>query len=317
LARFGLRQSLNQVDVTSLLDWVEQGNTLMICGTANAQLLGKLGVVITHDKDSGDTIFKAAPGAVGGYTSRVDRIGLESASTVYGRKGVPLWSIGSKAGALAVRHGAGRVLVIADPSVFTHRGLLREDNALFLYNVAALDAEGGEVYFEEYHHGIRSGSGYWNYLRYHDQHWGFLHLVLVAVVAMWAVARRLGPATPLVTTGRTDGVDYATSVARIYEKADAGPLVAGIYALNFLDSLTTHLRLRRSAESSEIIGAWRLRYGDQSAQKLRQWLDDAQSMITGEGITTASTLSAARRFDAFLDQTLPRTKARLAAAALA
>ena len=126
-----------------------------------------------------------------------------------------------------VRHGKGRVLVAPDASILTHRGLLREDNVIFLYNVAALDAEDGRVYFDEYHHGIRSGGGYWNYLRYHSQHWVLLHLLLVAGLALWAVGRRLGPAAPMPDTKRADGVDYASSVARIYEKADARPLVSG------------------------------------------------------------------------------------------
>src|SRR5439155_750646 len=81
-------------------------------------------------------------------------------AAVAGRGAVPLWWLGGQPAAVLVRHGRGRVLVVPDPSLLTHRGLLREDNVIFLYNVAALDAEDGRVYFDEYHHGIRSGGGY-------------------------------------------------------------------------------------------------------------------------------------------------------------
>src|SRR5207247_2747673 len=165
----------------------------------------------------------------------------------------PLWWLGSQPAAVAVRHGAGRVLFVPDPSLLTHRGLLREDNALFFYNVAALDAEEGRVYFDEYHHGIRAGGGYWNYLRYHNQHWIVVQLVLLAGMGLWAVGRRLGPAVPLGPTTRADTVDYASSVARIYQKAGVRSLVAGVLARHFLAALTQHLRLPPYAEPGEIL----------------------------------------------------------------
>src|SRR5438445_709695 len=80
--------------------------------------------------------------------------------------------------------------------------------------------------------------------------------------------RRLGPAVPLPVTKRADGVDYASSVARIYQKADTRPLVAGVLRRHFVDALTRHLRLRRNAEPREILTAWRVRHSDASAREL-------------------------------------------------
>jgi hypothetical protein len=259
-----------------------------------------LGVAISDDNGPLGPVFKATPGAVGQYTAGIENIGVERPATISGRKALPLWSLARRPAAAAVRHGAGRVLLVADPSVFTHRGLLREDNALFLYNVAALDAQGGRVYFDEYHRGIRSGGGYWNYLRYHDQQWIILHLLALGGITLWAVGRRLGPAAPMPVVQRADGVDYAASVARIYEKADARPLVAGIYALNFLDALTSHLRLRRSAGAAEIVAAWKQRYGAETSRELPQLLDAAHAVIQGENGSAKYVLALARRFDAFL-----------------
>src|SRR5439155_16272379 len=163
-------QPLSDADVDGLLDWVKQGNTLLLCCSEKNRLHDKLGVQLS-DEAPGDDVRHATPGAVGEYTARVEGIGLERPATVTGRGAVPLWWLGGQPAAVLVRHGRGRVLVVADPSPLTHRGLLREDNVVFLYNLAALDAEDGRVYFDEYHHGIRSGGGYWNYLRYHHQHW--------------------------------------------------------------------------------------------------------------------------------------------------
>ena len=106
----------------------------------------------------------------------------------------PKVGIPDRPGAWLAPHGEGRVLVIADPALWTHRGLARRDNVLLLYNVARLAAADGRVFFDEYHHGIRSGGGYWDYLRYHDLHWLVLQLAAVVGMAAWSVAVRLGPA---------------------------------------------------------------------------------------------------------------------------
>ncbi|HYV39560.1 MAG TPA: DUF4350 domain-containing protein [Gemmataceae bacterium] len=301
LPALGVSPALSQADVEGMLDWVSQGNTLLVCGWRNTLLHNKLGVLITDDPGSGDAIYKAKPGAVGEYTARIGTIALERPATVSGSKAVPLWSLGNKPAAVAVRHGKGRVLIVPDPSILTHRGLLREDNAVFLYNVAALDAEDGRVYFDEYHHGIRSGGGFWSYMRYHGQHWLLLQMLLVGGVAWWAVGRRLGPAVAMPVTQRADGVDYASSVARIYEKADARPLAAKILARHFLDTLTQHLRLRRSADSGEILATARQLSGKMTATaELTSLLGAAQDMILGRSLPPDQLLTMSQRFDTFL-----------------
>jgi len=294
---------LSDADVDGLLDWVHQGNTLLICCPEKTRLYDKLGVQLTNpDALPGDEVLHASPGAVGEYTARVEGIGLEWPATVTGRGAVPLWWLGGQPAAVLVRHGKGRVLVAPDPSLLTHRGLLREDNVIFLYNLAALDAEGGRVYFDEYHHGIRSGGGYWNYLRYHDQHWVVLNLVLIAGMALWAVGRRLGPAVPMPVTKRADGVDYAGSVARIYQKADARPLVASVLARHFLDTLTRHLRLRRSAEPREILMAWRARYSQESTGRLDRLLEAVERWEDGAAPGRETLLATAQALDAFVEE---------------
>jgi hypothetical protein len=293
---------LSDADVAGLLDWVSRGNTLLLCGLRNTGLHEKLGVKITPpDGEAADVIYEASPGAAGAYTARIDRLALESKATVSGRGIVPLWWFGTQPAAALVQHGAGRVLIVPDASLLTHRGLLRDDNVLFLYNVAALDAVDGRVYFDEYHHGIRSGGGYWGYLRFRDQHWVLLHLALLAGLAAWATGRRLGPAAPLQPRAQTDGVDFASSVARIYEKADARPLIAGVLARHFLDAVTAHLRLRRLATPQVIMAAWRQRYGQEFAQQLADLLRWAEVLGAGPDHTPAAPnlMATAKAFDAF------------------
>jgi hypothetical protein len=300
LAELGMEPTLSDVDADGLLEWVGQGNTLLLAGAANNRVLDKLGLFVIDSKERSEAILKVAPGAVGEYTARVSYIAVEQPATVGGGKGVPLWWLGERPGAIVVQQGKGRVLVLPDPSPLTHRGLLRQDNAVFLYNLAALDAEEGRVYFDEYHHGIRSGGGYWSYLRYHGQEWVLIQILAVAVMAFWAVGRRLGTAVPMPVTKKADAVDYASSVARIYEKADVRPLVAGILSRHFQERLTAQLRLRRSANSGEILAAWRQRHGDAKTRELGHLLDAAQAMLQGQPPTDLQLIDLAQRFDAML-----------------
>src|SRR5207253_3676543 len=118
-------QPLSDADVEGLLDWVRQGNTLLLCCSEQNRLHDKLGVQLTDPEAApGDDVLHATPGAVGEYTARVEGIGLERSATVTGRGAVPLWWLGGQPAAVLVRHGRGRVLVVADPSLLTHRGLL-------------------------------------------------------------------------------------------------------------------------------------------------------------------------------------------------
>jgi hypothetical protein len=306
---------LSDTDVTGLLDWVSRGNTLLLCGMRNTRLHDKVGVeIIPSGEDTADVIYEAVPGAAGAYTARIERLSLESKATVQGRGIVPLWWFGDRPAAALVRHGAGRVLIVPDASLLTHRGLLRDDNVLFLYNLAALDAVDGRVYFDEYHHGIRSGGGYWSYLRFHDQHWVLLHLALLAGLAVWATGRRLGPAVPLRPRMQTDGVDFASSVARIYEKADARPLIAGVLARHFLDAVTAHLRLRRLAAPAEIMVAWRQRYAEKSARRLNDLLRAVEALAASAepGHTPAAVdlMATAQEADEFVQTYIRKSAIR-------
>jgi hypothetical protein len=306
ISLLGSAPMLSDTDLDGLLAWVQKGNTLLYCSPKNSKLHTKLGIAV-DEAAATEFDYSATPGAVGDYTAGVGRIGLESPATVSGRRAVPLW-FENKPAAVAVLYGKGRVLVLPDPSILTHRGLLREDNAVFLYDLAAREAEDGKVYFDEYHHGFRSGGGFWSYLRYHDQQGIAWQLLLAAAVAAWSTGRRLGPAVPLPKGKQADGVAYASSVARILENADVRPVIAGVYARNFLDAVTKRLGLRRGAALSEILAAWRERQGAANAAELEALLSLADEFGAGKVPKTDGLLTVAQKFDDFLNRNFRRSK---------
>ena len=186
------------------------------------------------------------------------------------------------------------MLVVADPRLLTQEGLVRsdgeprDDNVVFLANVAALDARGGKVYFDEYHHGLHSGGGFWSYLGYHQEKATLVLVLLVLAVAGWTWAVRLG-------AGRADAQDIECRRGRLRLGAGAtvpanrgAALAARTLVRSFLGDLTRHLRLRRNALPAEILAAWRLHDPGPSMKRLQKLLRGVGELRRGEVSASAS-----------------------------
>lgn len=272
-------------NVKGLLRWVEQGNTLVYAGRHGSALHQELGLFLATDKRvNEEEIQRLEVSEAGGYTRGMNYVAAEARHALLGG-GLPLWGTAGGPGAVLQRRGKGRIFMLTDPSLLTVERLAREDNVMFLVNVARLHARDGKVYFDEYHHGLRSGGGFWGYLRYHDRHGLVLQVLLVAAIALWTAAIRLGPAVPRRGGREMDAVEYASALARIYERAGVRRLLAQTLARDFLASLTRSLRLRRSAASAEILAAWRTKRPERSVEELQELLEGITLFREGGGLT--------------------------------
>lgn len=295
----GQTPDLSEADVKGLLRWVERGNTLLLCGRENTGIHRELNLLVARDERHADARVAVSLDEAGAYTAGIDRLVVEGKDSVSSGPGLPLWWVGEEPGAVLTARGKGRVLVVPDPSLLTGRGLRRGDNAVFLANVIALHARDGRVYFDEYHHGLRSGGGFWGYLRYHGQHGVLVALLVAALVAGWAAAWRLGPAVPAAVEARADAVDYASAVARIYQIAGCRHLLAGMLARDFQATLCRHLRLRKSALPAEVLAAWRRQHGDDAAARLQQLLRTVGRLRQGSHVTDHQLLVMVAALDEF------------------
>jgi hypothetical protein len=305
-------------ELDGMLRWVAEGNTLLLCSRhITAIHRGERlhleifpGRPATEDK----TLQRVVPDEAGGYTDQIDHLRIEGTGGVDTDAGLPLWHVGDEPGAVLLSHGKGRIVAVADPSLLTKRGLSRDDNFMVLVNVVRLDAAEGRVYFDEYHHGLQGGGGFWDYLRYYDQQWTVLQVLLVLAVAGWALAIRLGPPVPTPRTSQADAVDYASAVARIYYRAGLGHLMAKALVRDFLGGLTRHLRLRRTALPAEILAAWRKQQpakpsrnplGDADPSRpLADFLRAAVELRRRTDVPDAKLLGWAKSFDRFKDEVL-------------
>jgi hypothetical protein len=301
-ARSGLAAAregdLGEIDAQGLLNWVARGNTLLFCCRHMTDLHRALQLLVTNDARPSDEIIEVILGEAGPYTDGIDRVVVEGRDTVQGSGVLPLWWVEESPGALLVPRGKGRVLVVADPSILTLPGLRRANNLRFLVNVAALGAADGRVYFDEYHHGLRSGGGFWGYLHYHGQLWVLLVLVMAAGMMAWSGGMRLGKAVPAAEAHRADAVDYASAVARIYQRAGVRQLLAQALCRDFLGSLTRYVRLRRSALPAEILAAWRQQHPEQPPQALEALLRGVTTLRGGQ-VSQGDLLRWTNAFDRF------------------
>jgi hypothetical protein len=304
-------------DAVAMLHWVERGNTLLVLSKKATGVHRALNVTPTEDATAEKQQFVRVHldpelGTSFGYLRDIHTLSVGGKSILPVREGaLPLWSINDMPGALVLRRGEGRVILVAAPSLATYNGLwerkddqetLRDDNVLFLVNAAMLHSRDGKVYFDEYHHGFQSGGGFWGYLRYHGQHLLLAPLFLTIGAALWMWAVRLGPATPTPQTSETDAVDYASALARLYQQAGAHRRLARTLARGFLGALTGQLRLRRNALPAEILSAWRQHDPGPSGERLQALLRGVAELRKGD-LSDQSLLHWSQGFDQFLQET--------------
>jgi hypothetical protein len=300
----GQSADMSDTDVDGLLRWVQRGNTLLFCSRQMSALHRALNLVLQTDaRVDEDMTTHVVLGEAGGYTSRVEQIVVEGRDVLRGGGDLPLWWVDNDPGAVVMRRGRGRVIVVADPSILTIRGLRRADNLRFLVNVVALHAGDGRVYFDEYHHGLRSGGGFWGYLHAHGQQWIVLVIILVAGMAAWGVGIRLGRPVPALDEKQADAVEYASAVARIYQQAGVQHLLAETLCRDFLTDLTRHLRLRRGVLPAEILAAWQKQHPRDKAQELEPLLRGV-SVLRSKTVSAGQLLSWAKNFDRFRTEVL-------------
>jgi hypothetical protein len=316
---------VRDVDAAAMLHWVERGNTLLVLSKNATGVHRALNVTPTEDATGEKQQFVRVRldtelGSSFGYLRDIHTLSAAGKSVLPAREGaLPLWWVGGAPGALVLRRGEGRVILAAAPSLATYNGLwerkdeqetLRDDNVLFLVNVALLHARDGKVYFDEYHHGFQSGGGFWGYLRYHGQAVMLVPLFLALAAALWMSAVRLGPATPTPRTSETDAVDYASALARLYQQAGARRRLARTLARGFLGALTGQLRLRRNALPAEILSAWRQHDPGPSGERLRDLLRGAAELRKGD-LNDQRLLHWSQGFDQFLQETQATEQGRM------
>ncbi len=125
---------------------------------------------------------------------------------------------------LSFERGAGRVILSAAPFSFSNAGLKEEGNPQLVLNVITAANQPGVIWFDEWHHGLRStraeliGPGDW--LRHTPAGRSLLYAATVIFLALVMRGRHFGRPVPLAKdVARRAPLEYITAIANLSRRA--------------------------------------------------------------------------------------------------
>jgi len=122
---------------------------------------------------------------------------------------------------MALEEGKGRVIMVADPSLFSNVHLRKGDHARLALDLLLTHLGKGLLLIDEYHHGYGRVASVAAYV---FQSEAFVPLLQVAflVLLLWAAAgRRFGPARPLKKEVERSSMEYVRAMAQLFQRVKA------------------------------------------------------------------------------------------------
>lgn len=143
---------------------------------------------------------------------------------------VVLRSSGGQPIGLEQRLGRGRVITLADPLPLCNGYLDRADNGRLASDLVSLAGGGGEVAFDEYHHGVPGPSS--PLTGWFSTAWGvaLAWAVMVLFVGLLLRGRAFGPRLELPGSGERSSAEYVTAVGGLLRRTRAAGLTAQVLA---------------------------------------------------------------------------------------
>ncbi|MHB9038923.1 MAG: DUF4350 domain-containing protein [Armatimonadota bacterium] len=152
-------------------------------------------------------------------------------------------------------HRIGKGFVYAFPTrmKITNKGMRNPQNAVELLNIIDRHAEKTDlILFDEYHHGVIESEPLLSHAS--RQVWVAMGIIAVALILLgYSRARRFGAVRRLPQSQNVrPGYEFVESVARLYQRADASDLAAGILCDSFKHGLCTKLGMSTDADPNQI-----------------------------------------------------------------
>jgi hypothetical protein len=134
----------------------------------------------------------------------------------------PLLSVSGSPVLLSFEQGLGKVIISSTPYIFSNLALKDDKTAALVLNLIALTGQEGTVWFDEWHHGLRSDNivGPWQWLQNTPGGHAILFVVGTIFVALLLQGRAFGRPVPLSHEIKRRGpLEHVTAIANLNRKA--------------------------------------------------------------------------------------------------
>jgi hypothetical protein len=219
-------EPISRTQSREILDWVEQGGTLIFADDRNA-IFGASNALLDDLKfdtsvyTTTQLIQQAAPAQ-----PALDQPPTGTALVRTGRVLIPhrddyVALLGQPDALLVagVKHGSGYIYLSATTYPFTNEGLRATENAALVLNMLRRVPGGGRIQFDEYHHGFFTPPSTGKILL--GSPWGWAAAYAVAVIALYLIlsGRRFGRPVPLKEEVlRRSSAEYVESMADLFQR---------------------------------------------------------------------------------------------------
>lgn len=250
-----------ELELRALDDWVEAGGTLIAVG----EQYGMYSLIDHYDFDFNylaDQSTSAAIEAplfdspsVQNLKEARARVALRSARDDFvvlaTQKGEPVL--------ISFEQGKGRVILGTLTGSFTNAGLKNPGNAELVLNILALARTRGTVWFDEWHHGIRSDAqilGPVEFLRRTPVGHAIVFTVLLTFLVLLVQGRGFGRPVPLPQEIKRRGaLEHVTGIANLSRRAAHRPAVMMHYHQQIKRKLGQRYRLDPNLDDQAYVDA--------------------------------------------------------------
>jgi len=201
--------------------------------------------------------------------------------------------------ALEIPVGKGRLIGVADGALVSNGSLPRSENSLFLANLLAHYArQGGEVLFDEYHHGDAaesSNTSLWDALGRPLQ-LALTQIGLTFAALALLLSGRFGPPVPLSRGANRTSAEYVSSVANLYRRAQASGTALETLYRQFLRDICGRLSLPPDI-NLETLADVAARRGQVNKELLRRLLATCEQRLDEGTLSEQELLDLTRRME--------------------
>ena len=210
-------------ELRSLREWIANGGTFVLIAREPNLFWSDLGFELEpvfgmqHMQDKKEPLwFQPGP-----YTRGVRTLNYNIHPRLSSLRPQGIVQVRSAGGGLlmVLNEGEGRVIGLADPSLFANGSLREGDHARLALNLLLAHRGNGELLIDEYHHGYGRATSVLEHLFSSRALIPLLQGILILFVLWLGKGRRFGPPRPLHRIERSSSLEYVKAMAQLYQRA--------------------------------------------------------------------------------------------------